>query len=194
MRRRIAYAAILIFAFRAVPGVGAGYSWFTMDKLGFDEAFFGRLNEIGAVLGLAAAWFLSDAITRQPVARVLLWLTIGGTLLAIPNFMLVMGVHEWTDASMRLDARAIALLDAAAQSPLVQVSMIPLLTLIGDLRAARAARDLVRADGLVHEPGAGGRPAADQIPEPDLRREPWRLRASRWVCSPSSSPSASSCR
>ncbi len=129
VRRRIAYAAILIFAFRAVPGVGAGYSWFTIDKLGFDEGFFGQLNEISAFLGLAAAWLLSDAITRQPVARVLLWLTIAGLFLAIPNFMLVMGVHEWTEQAMGLGARGIALIDAAAQSPLTQISMIPLLTL-----------------------------------------------------------------
>lgn len=130
LRRRIAYAAILIFAFRAMPGVGAGYSWFSMDRLGFDEEFFGRLNEIGAVLGLAAAWFLSDAINRQPVARVLLWLTIAGVVLAIPNFMLVMGVHQWTERTIGIGARGIALLDAAAQSPLVQLSMIPMLTLI----------------------------------------------------------------
>lgn len=129
VRRRIAYAALLIFAFRCVPGVGAGYSWFTMDSLGFDEAFFGRLNEIGAVLGLAAAWLLSDAITRQPVARVLLWLTIASLVLAIPNFMLVLGAHHWTEQAIGLGARGIALIDAAAQSPLVQVSMIPLLTL-----------------------------------------------------------------
>ena len=129
VRRRIAYAALLIFAFRCVPGVGAGYSWFTMDSLGFDEAFFGRLNEIGAVLGLAAAWLLSDAITRQPVARVLLWLTFASLVLAVPNFMLVLGVHEWTDKAIGIGARGIALIDAAAQSPLVQVSMIPLLTL-----------------------------------------------------------------
>ena len=129
VRRRIAYAAILIFAFRAVPGIGAGYSWFTMDKLGFDEAFFGRLNELGALLGLAAAWMLSDAITRQPVARVLLWLTVAGVVLAVPNLMLITGVHEWTERTIGLTARGIALIDTAAQSPLVQVSMIPLLTL-----------------------------------------------------------------
>lgn len=125
-RQRIVYAALVIFAFRASPGVGPGYSWFTIDKLGFDEAFFGLLNEIGALLGLLAAWFLSDAITRQPVARVLLWLTIAGTMLAIPNLMLVTEAYHWTG----LDARSIAWLDSAAQSPLVQVSMIPLLTLM----------------------------------------------------------------
>lgn len=130
VRRRIGYAALLIFAFRSTPLVGAGYSWFTIDRLGFDEAFFGRLNEVGAVLGLAAAWFLSDAITRQPVARVLLWLTIAGAILAVPNFMLVLGAHEWTERAIGLGARGIALIDAAAQSPLTQVSMIPMLTLI----------------------------------------------------------------
>ncbi len=129
VRRRIAYAAILIFAFRSVPGVGAGYSWFSIDKLGFDEAFFGRLNELGALLGLAAAWMLSDAINRQPLARVLLWLTIAGLVLAVPNLMLIAGVHEWTERTIGLGARGIALIDTAAQSPLLQVSMIPLLTL-----------------------------------------------------------------
>ena len=124
-RRRILFAALVIFAFRATPGVGPGYSWFTIDRLGFDEEFFGRLNEIGALLGLLAAWFLSDAITRQPVARVLIWLTILGTVMAIPNVMLVYEAYHWTG----LDARSIAWLDQAAQSPLVQVSMIPLLTL-----------------------------------------------------------------
>lgn len=125
-RQRIVYAALVIFAFRASPGVGPGYTWFTIDRLGFDEAFFGLLNEIGALLGLLAAWFLSDAITRQPVARVLLWLTIAGTILAVPNLILVNEAYGWTG----LDARSIAWLDSAAQSPLVQVSMIPLLTLM----------------------------------------------------------------
>ena len=36
-RMRIVYAALIIFAFRATPGVGEGYRWFTIDVLGFDE-------------------------------------------------------------------------------------------------------------------------------------------------------------
>jgi len=124
-RLKIAFAALLIFAFRATPGVGPGYAWFTMDVLAFDEAFFGRLREIGALLAILAAWFLSDAITRQPVARVLLWLTLAAGVLAIPNILLVTGTYTQTG----LEARTIAILDAAAESPLAQVSMIPLLTL-----------------------------------------------------------------
>src|SRR5690606_8163467 len=38
-RETIFYAAIIIFAFRATPLVGQGYTWFTIDVLGFDEAF-----------------------------------------------------------------------------------------------------------------------------------------------------------
>jgi hypothetical protein len=128
-RKRIFYAALIIYVFRATPGTGEGFRWFAIDRLGFDEAFFGVLQQTGAALGLAAAWLLSDAITRQPVARVLLWLTIAMAILGIPNLMLVYGIHEWTEQAVGLGARGIALIDAAAASPLLQVSMIPLLTL-----------------------------------------------------------------
>jgi MFS family permease len=129
-RRHIAIAAIIIFIFRATPSVGQGYTWFSIDVLGFDQAFFGVLQQIGAAIGLAAAWLLADAVTRQPVVRVLLWLTIIGGLLAIPNLILVTGAYEWTERVLGMGARSIALIDAAAQSPLAQVSMIPLLTLV----------------------------------------------------------------
>ena len=129
-QRHIVIAAIIIFVFRATPGVGQGYTWFSIDVLGFDQAFFGVLQQIGAAIGLAAAWLLADAVTRQPVTRVLLWLTLIGGLLAIPNLILVTGAYEWTERALGMGARSIALIDAAAQSPLAQVSMIPLLTLI----------------------------------------------------------------
>lgn len=129
-QRHIMFAAIIIFAFRATPSVGEGYRWFTIDVLGFDEGFYGVLQQTGAALGLAAAWLLSDAVTRQPVARVLLWLTIVGGIFSLPTIMLVMGAHEWTEAAFGFGARSIAMIDAASASPLVQVSMIPLLTLI----------------------------------------------------------------
>jgi len=129
-RQHIIIAAIIIFIFRATPGVGQGYTWFSIDVLGFDQAFFGVLQQIGAAIGLAAAWLLADAVTRQPVTRVLLWLTIIGGVLAIPNLILVTGAYEWTERMLGMGPRSIALIDAAAQSPLAQVSMIPLLTLV----------------------------------------------------------------
>lgn len=129
-RLRILFAATIIFAFRAVPGPGEGYRWYAIDRLGFDEAFFGVLGQIGAALALASLWLLSDTITRQPVARVLLALTLAGAALSLPDLSLVFGLHEWTERTFGFGARTIALVDTAAQSPLDQLSMIPLLTLI----------------------------------------------------------------
>ncbi|OYW55363.1 MAG: hypothetical protein B7Y80_13765 [Hyphomicrobium sp. 32-62-53] len=129
-RLKILYAALIIFFFRATPGIGEGYRWFTIDMLGFDEAFYGILGQIGAAIALIAAWLLSDAITRLPVARVLLWLTILGGVLSIPNVLLVYRVDLWTEATFGFGARTIAVIDAAAASPLAQLSMVPLLTLI----------------------------------------------------------------
>ena len=129
-RMRIFYAALIIFAFRAVPSVGEGYRWFTIDVLGFDEAFFGILGQTGAAIGLIATWLLSDSITRRPIAGVLLLLTVIGGLMSLPDLILVFGGYEWTQAHLGFGARTIALVDTAAQSPLAQLSMIPLLTLI----------------------------------------------------------------
>ena len=129
-RRHIFYAALIIFAFRATPGVGEGYRWFTIDKLGFDEAFFGVLGQTGAAIGLVATWLLSDSITSKPITKVLLFLTILGGLMSLPDIVLVFGGHHWTEQHLGFGARTIALIDTAAQSPLGQLSMIPLLTLI----------------------------------------------------------------
>jgi hypothetical protein len=129
-RMRIVYAAIIIFAFRATPGVGEGFRWFEIDVLGFNEAFFGVLQQLGAAIAIVATWFLSDFITRKPAATVLLWITILGTLLALPSVALVYRLDLVTEQLFGVGARGIALIDAAAASPLVHLSIIPLLTLI----------------------------------------------------------------
>jgi hypothetical protein len=129
-RKHIFFASIIIFAFRAVPGVGEGYRWFAIDVLGFDEAFYGILQQTGAAIALVGAWLLSDLITRKPVATVLLWLTILGTLLSLPTLALVFELHLVTERLFGFGARSIALVDEAVSSPLAQLSMIPLLTLI----------------------------------------------------------------
>lgn len=129
-RMRILYAALIIFAFRAVPGVGEGYRWFQIDQLGFNEAFFGILGQTGAGIALAATWLLSDTITRRPIASVLLLLTLLGGVMTLPDLVLVFGGHEWTSIHLGFGAHTIAMIDTAAQSPLDQLSMIPLLTLV----------------------------------------------------------------
>lgn len=129
-RRRIAYAAIVIFAFRATPNVGDGYRWFSIDKLGYDEAFFGVLGQIGTTLALVAGWLFAATISRMRMTTVLLGLTIAGAILSLPGILLVYEGHHWTSRVLGLDARDIGIIDTAASSPLTPLSMIPLLTLI----------------------------------------------------------------
>jgi hypothetical protein len=50
--------------------------------------------------------------------------------LSLPNIGLYFGLHEWTERTFGFGARTIALIDTAAASPFVQLSMVPLLTLI----------------------------------------------------------------
>lgn len=129
-QRRIIYAAAIIFAFRATPSVGEGYRWFTIDVLGFNESFYGTLQQMGATFSLVAAWLFSDFITRRPVAQVLLWLTILGAILSLPTIGLALRVDQWTERVFGFGAHTIVLIDSAAASPLDQLSMIPLLTLV----------------------------------------------------------------
>jgi hypothetical protein len=128
-RQTIFYAALIIFVYRAAPAAGQGYTWFVIDVLGFDEAFQGTLNQIGAGLALAGMWLFSDAITRKPVPVVLLWLTLATTLLSLPSLGLTLGLSDWTERVFGFGARTIAIIDTAASSPFAQLSMIPLLTL-----------------------------------------------------------------
>ncbi len=130
LRRRLAFTAFVIFAFRMAPGVGEGYTWFAIDVLKFDELFQGKLAQIGATIGLVSLWMLANDVTRQDAVRVMLWITIIGTILALPTLMLVFEGHKVTERLFGIGAQGIALFDAAAQSPLAQLSMIPLLTLV----------------------------------------------------------------
>ena len=129
-RMRLAFAAVIIFAFRAVPGVGQGYTWFLIDVLGFDEVFFGVLGQIGTGVAIVALWMLSDIITRKPVAQVLLWITILGTVLSLPLLLLVFQGYRVTEELFGIGARHIALFETVATSPFAQLSMVPLLTLV----------------------------------------------------------------
>jgi hypothetical protein len=129
-RIRMVYAAIIIFTFRCTPSVGEGYRWFTIDVLGFDESFYGILQQLGATIAIVAAWMFSDVVTRKPVAQVLLWITVLGFVLSLPTVGLVMRLDQVTERLFGFGARSIAIFDAAATSPLDQLSMIPLLTLV----------------------------------------------------------------
>lgn len=129
-RRAILFTSIIIFAFRASPSVGDGYFWWTLDVLRFDESFYGVMRQTAALVGIVAIWFFSRQLTEYPVAKILFWIAIAGAALSLPNVGLAYGLHHWTESTFGFGARSIALIDAATSSPFVQLSMIPLLTLI----------------------------------------------------------------
>jgi MFS family permease len=128
-RMGILFATIIVFAFRAAPTVGEGFFWWTLDELKFDAAFYGTLRQTGAILSIAVMWMFSRQLTEASVTKTLLWIAVASTILSFPNIALVYGLHHWTEATFGFGARSIAFVDAAAASPFVQLSMIPLLTL-----------------------------------------------------------------
>jgi len=124
--------AIIIFVFRATPLVGPGYSWFSIDELGFDEQFLSVLSLITSVLTLAGIILLRPMMAKRSITWIVVVLSIAAGILSLPNIGLYYGVQDWTAAHTGgvVDARFIAIMDTAAESPLGQVAMIPMLAWI----------------------------------------------------------------
>ncbi|SPJ31483.1 hypothetical protein [Falsiruegeria mediterranea] len=124
--------ATIIFVFRAAPLPGPGLTWFEIDELGFDEQFLAILAFVTSLLALIGLVVLRPLMARKSIAQVVLLLTIAAGVLSLPNLALYYGVHEWTAARTGgvVDARFIALLDTAIESPLGQVAMVPMLAWI----------------------------------------------------------------
>jgi len=132
VRASLVGTAVIIFVFRAVPLPGAGATWFEIDVLGFDQQFLSILSLITSMLALAGMLILRPLMGHRTIAYVVAVLTIAGGLLSLPNIGLFYGLHHWT-ADMTngiVDARFIAILDTTLESPLGQISMIPMLAWI----------------------------------------------------------------
>jgi hypothetical protein len=126
LSRAVAISAFVIFLFRAVPGVGQGYSYWAIDHLGFDQQFLGLLAQVSSVLSLAGLLVFRKTITRRPVSFTIFWVTIAGFLLSLPTIGLFYGVNEW----LGLSPRAFAFIDTTISAPLGQLAMVPMLVLI----------------------------------------------------------------
>ena len=129
-RRDIIGIAIIVFVFRAMPGIGAGASWWQIDVLKFDEAFFGTLRQISAILAIIGMFALRGWMSRRPIPYLVIFLSVYSTLMMMPFVGMYYGLHEWTEKIFGFGARAIAIIDTMADSPLGQVSMIPMLAWI----------------------------------------------------------------
>jgi hypothetical protein len=133
-REVLVATALILFVFRAVPGTGAASTWWMIDVLGFDESFQAKLALVAYVLTLAGMFALRRYMAQTPLWKIVVMLTLAGTVLALPNIGMYYGLHEWTarHTGGLVDARTIALIDTALESPLGQIAMIPMLAWIAN--------------------------------------------------------------
>ena len=126
--------AAVIFALRAIPGPGPGSTWWMIDDLKFDQQFLSVLSLIGGILALVGMFAFRRFMAERSIMYVVGFLTVVGTMLSLPIVGMYYGLHEWTAKVTGgvVDARFIALIDTALESPLVQISMIPMLAWIAN--------------------------------------------------------------
>lgn len=103
-----------------------------IDELGFDQQFLSKLSLLASALALLGMFVFRRFMAERSVIYVFGALTVAGALLYLPNIAMFYGFHHWTSALTHglIDARAIALIDTALESPLGQIAMIPMLTWI----------------------------------------------------------------
>ena len=132
LRLTIVGTAVIIFIFRAMPGPGPGLTWFEIDQLGFNEQFFSILSLLASILTLAGIVLLRPFMAKNSIAKIIVVLSIAGAILFLPSVGMYYGFHNWTSSLTGgvVDAKFIALINTALESPLGQVSMIPLLAWI----------------------------------------------------------------
>ncbi len=132
LRLTIVGTAVIIFIFRAMPGPGPGLTWFEIDVLKFNEQFFSVLSLLASVLTLAGIVLLRPFMAKNSIAKIIVILSIAGSILFLPSVGMYYGFHNWTSSLTGgvVDAKFIALINTALESPLGQISMIPLLAWI----------------------------------------------------------------
>jgi hypothetical protein len=129
-RRDIIGIAVIIFVFRAMPGIGAGASWWQIDVLKFDEAFFGTLRQMSSILAIIGMFALRGWMSRRPIPYLVVFLSLYSTVMMLPFIGMYHGLHDWTEKVFGFGARTIAIIDTMADSPMGQVAMIPMLAWI----------------------------------------------------------------
>jgi hypothetical protein len=126
--------ALILFIYRAMPSTGAGSTWWMIDVLKFDEAFLSRLSLVAYALTLVGMFAFRRFMAEKSITYIIVFLTVVGSVLALPTVGMYYGLHEWTarHTGGLVDARVIALIDTALESPLGQIAMIPMLAWIAN--------------------------------------------------------------
>jgi len=133
-RRTLVGTAIIIFVYRAIPTPGAGSTWWMVDELGFDQQFLSVLSLIASAITLLGMFIFRRFMAEKSIAYIVAVLTVVSACLSLPIIGMYYGLHEWTAAHTGgiVDARFIALVDTALESPLGQIAMIPMLAWIAN--------------------------------------------------------------
>ena len=124
--------AFIIFIYRAMPTPGPGINWFEIDVLKFDQAFLASLSLTAALLTLVGMLLFKNTMIKSSIAKLFLFLSIISSLLYLPSIFMYYGLHNYTSQITNgiVDARFIALINTAVESPISQIAMIPLLAWI----------------------------------------------------------------
>jgi hypothetical protein len=133
-RQVLVATALVLFSYRGVPLTGEGSTWWSIDVLRFNEGFFAQLALLSYALTLVGMFALRNFMATRSIATIIVVLTLAGAVLSLPTIGMYYGLHEWTAARTGgvVDARVIALINTALESPLGQIAMIPMLAWIAN--------------------------------------------------------------
>ena len=123
LRFTIVGTAIIIFIFRAMPGPGPGLSWFEIDELQFNEQFFSILSLLASILTLVGIIILRPFMAKNSIAKIIIILSIAGSILFLPSVGMYYGFHNWTSSLTNgiVDAKFIALINTALELSLIHI-------------------------------------------------------------------------
>ena len=133
-RNTLVATAIVLFLYRAVPLTGDGSTWWMIDVLKFDESFLSKISLLTYALTLVGMFALRGFMARHSIATIVVVLSVAAAVLSLPTIGMFYGLHHWTAAHTGgvVDARTIALVNTALESPLGQIAMIPMLAWIAN--------------------------------------------------------------
>ena len=88
-RNTLIGTALVIFMFRATPGTGPGVSWWSIDVLGFDQAFFSVLSLIASALTLIGMFLFRRFMAERSILYVVGFLTAASFVLSLPTLTML---------------------------------------------------------------------------------------------------------
>lgn len=110
-----------------------------IDNLGFDQQFLSKLALISSTLTLFGMFIFRRFMAERSLPDIIVILAVVMTVLSLPEIALYYGFHHWTQTHIAsfVDARFIAVVDTAMESPLGQIAMIPMLAWIANSAPAQ---------------------------------------------------------